>query len=350
MASLSTGALMAIFAAGAGATWVAGIFLSKATDALDDRLNLGSALGGMILLSIAGSLPELAITVSAAVNGHLDIAAGNLIGGIAIQTCVLIIADAAVKGKRPLTYLVGELMPVLEALLVAVVVGVVIMGALLPSTVAIAGVSPASVAIVVFWFGGIMLINRFRKVKRWKVDAEGSSPGRESVRDDHPTEAPPFDGKSTAVVAAVFAAASIVTLAAGVVLENSGNQLATDFGMTGVVFGATVLAAASALPEISTALAAIKLGDHALVMGDIFGGNAFQVCLFLVADLIAGSPVLPSAGKQNGWLAASGIVLTAVYATGLIVRPEKRRLKLGPDSWLVLLGYLLTVVGLLYVA
>ena len=30
---------------------------------LDNRLGLGAALGGMILLAIAGSLPELAITI-----------------------------------------------------------------------------------------------------------------------------------------------------------------------------------------------------------------------------------------------------------------------------------------------
>ena len=42
----------------------------------------------------------------------------------------------------------------------------------------------------------------------------------------------------------------------------------------------------------------------------MFGGNAFQVCLFLLADLVAAKPVLPSAGNENGWLAALGIALT----------------------------------------
>jgi cation:H+ antiporter len=58
--------LIVAFLAAAVATWMAGLYLSRATDALDDRLNLGEALGGVILLAVAGSLPELAITVSAA--------------------------------------------------------------------------------------------------------------------------------------------------------------------------------------------------------------------------------------------------------------------------------------------
>jgi Ca2+/Na+ antiporter len=43
-----------------------------------------------------------------------------------------------------------------------------------------------------------------------------------------------------------------VTLAAGVALEQSGDTLASHFGVNGVIFGATILATASALPEISS--------------------------------------------------------------------------------------------------
>ena len=86
---------LGVFLAATGVTWVAGIVLAKTTDALDRRLDLGDAIGGLVLLAIAGSLPELAITVSAATSGNLDLAAGNLIGGIATQTMVLVACDLA---------------------------------------------------------------------------------------------------------------------------------------------------------------------------------------------------------------------------------------------------------------
>jgi cation:H+ antiporter len=350
VAGLGSSFLVLIFLAAAVVTWRAGVSLSRTTDALDARLGLGDEIGGLILLSIAGSLPELAITVSAAASGNLALAAGNLIGGIAIQTMVLLVCDFAVGPSRPLTYLVGALTPVLEALLVVLVVAGVEMGALMKETTAIGGVvSPASLGIVVVWLVGLYVINRVRKDPRWKVEMPGSQRGRRTRRQPHSAQGHPYSGASTARVALIFGVACAVTLAAGVMLEESGNEIANRLGVNGVIFGATVLAGATALPEISSGIAAVRLGDHALAIGDIFGGNAFQVCLFLVADLVAGKPVLPSAGNQNAWLAALGVALTAVYGFGVIGRPMHTRFRLGPDSILALILFGLGITGLFFV-
>src|SRR5690348_3857168 len=99
MASLSVLLLVVIFAGCAGVIWIAGIQLSNTTDILDDRLHLGSALGGVVLLAIATNLPEIAITVTAAASGSVGVAIGNILGGIAIQTVVLVVLDTS-GGKR----------------------------------------------------------------------------------------------------------------------------------------------------------------------------------------------------------------------------------------------------------
>jgi len=346
MTSLATIPLVGIFSVAVIATWVAGTSLARNTDVLDRRFGLGEALGGMVLLAIAGSLPELAITVSAAAKGNLDLAAGNLIGGIAVQTMVLVICDAVVEGERPLTYLVGSLVPVLEGALVILVAVGVLLGALLPRSIALGPVSPASLAIVVLWLGGILVLNRVRKAPQWSVSMPGSRPGRPHHRAAHQhPRAPSRRPARRALV--LFALASLVTLGAGVVLEIAGSELASRAGVNGVIFGATVLAVATALPEISSGVSAVRIGDHQLAMGDIFGGNAFQLCIFLLADLIAGRAVLPAAGDLNSWLAALGIALTAVFAAGVIARPSRRILRLGADSWVALVVFGLGIAGLL---
>ena len=350
MTGLGSPLLVLVFVAAAGATWIAGIALSKTTDALDARLGLGEELGGLLLLSVAGSLPELAITVSAAAQGNLDLAAGNLIGGIAVQTMVLVVCDVVVGPARPLTFLVGALSPVLEGLLVTLVVSGVLMGALLSPSTAVGGVvSPASIGIVVVWTIGVYVINKVRKSPRWSITMAGSHPGRRHRREPHPTQPHPFASRTTAQVAWIFARACAFTLGDGVTLEMTGNTLADRAGVNGVIFGATILAGATALPEISSGIAAVRLGDHALALGDIFGGNAFQVCLFLVADLVAGTPVLPTAGNLNAWLASLGVGLTAIFAMGVVIRPLRCHARLGPDSILAIVVFALGIAGLFVV-
>jgi cation:H+ antiporter len=225
------------------------------------------------------------------------------------------------------------------------------MGSLLKPSTAIGGVvSPASIAIVIVWMIGVYVINKVRQDPRWSLSTPGSKPGRRHRREPHPRVAHPFDQRATLEVAGIFAGACLVTLLAGVMLELSGSLLADRAGVNGVIFGATVLATATALPEISSGISAVRLGDNALAIGDIFGGNAFQVCLFLLADLIAGSPVLPTAGRLNSWLASLGVALTAIYAIGIVGRPEKCRARLGPDSLLAIVIFGLGIAGLVTLA
>ena len=346
MNALASGWLWTAFAAAAAATWAAGVYLSRATDVLDARWKLGEAFGGMVLLAISGSLPEVAITISAALAHRLDIAAGNLLGGIAVQTAVLVICDYFVTEKKPLSYLVGSLIPVLEASLVVGVTALAMLGALLPPTEVVMGVSPASVAIVVVWLFGMLVINRVRNAPKWELVMPGAKPGRPHRRIPHPTVKHPFRHFSTPRLTLIFVAGSAVTLIAGVVLTQSGSLLADRYHVGGVIFGATVLAIASALPEIATGITAARLGDNQLVMGDIFGGNAFQVTLFLVADLVAGKAALAAAGAQNSWLAGLGILVTMVYATSVIVRPEKNHWRVGIDSIIVLVLLVVGMIGL----
>ena len=319
-----------MFVTGAAATWAAGVFLSKTTDALDNRLGLGEALGGVILLAVAGTLPEIAITVSAARAGHLDLAVGNLIGGVAVQTLVLVVLDAVSGPERPLSYLVGSFLPVIEALMVMVVLGTALGGAALSSSTNVFGASPTSIAVVVLWLVGIWIVNRARMHPQWRIETPvGATPGRRHRREG---DVAPYAGASTPAVAAIFAAASIVTLVAGVSLQDSGSLLAGRAHITGAVFGATVLAFATALPEISSGIAAVRLGDMQLAVSDILGGNSFQITLLLLADLIAGTPVIVAAHHSDVWLGAAGLLMTGVAAMAIIARPQRTYLWLGIDS------------------
>jgi cation:H+ antiporter len=148
----------------------------------------------------------------------------------------------------------------------------------------------------------------------------------------------------------IFAVCSLLTLVAGVGLEVSGDAIAKQIGMTGVLFGATILAAATALPEVSTGLASMKLKDYQMAMSDIFGGNAFLPVLFMVATVLSGKSVLPLAQKTDIYLTGLGILLTIIYICGLMFRPRKQLLWMGVDSFLVMIVYLIGLLGLFVIS
>ncbi len=345
--------VIAIFLVAAAAIWVAGIALSDTTDLLSERLGLGEALGGLILLAIATNLPEIAITVSAGLNHQLDIAIGNILGGIAVQTLVLTILDAVgLHRQPPLTWFAASLVLVLEGGLVIAVLIVAIMASTLSGGVQVAGIGPGDLLIVVIWGVGVWLLGKARTDLPWqeKGVAPGAQQGR-GVAQAEKVKRAKDKGHSTTRTVVVFAIASVVTLAAGVALEQSGEAVAKAWGLSGVLFGATFLAAATSLPELSTGLAAVKLGDYQLAFSDIFGGNAFLPVLFIVASVLAGQAALPQANSTDIYEAGLGILLTTVYIWGLIFRPKRSIiLGMGVDSVVVVVLYVLGTIGLIAIA
>jgi len=347
---LSTSLVFGLFFIATLATWAAGLVLADTTDVLDDRFGLGEALGGSILLGFAGTLPEIAITVSASHSGDLGLATGNLLGGIAMQTLVLVLLDAVSRSHTPLTALSTVLEPIVEALVVIILLEIALLGHLLPASVALGSVSPVSLLLVLVWFGGVLLLNRLRTSERWRAVTEHVEAVMVAAAPSATANRGRFGSAGTRAVILAFAGAAIVTLGAGVALERTGNELADRWGLNGVFFGATILAAVTALPEISSGLRAIRLGQVGLAMGDIFGGNQVQLTLFLLADLVAGQPILQTVTPNTAWLGGIGLIVTALYAVGLVVRPSRKLLGVGPDSLLVLVAYVVGLAGLVRIS
>src|SRR5690349_8662373 len=301
-----------VFVGSAVTIWIAGISLSNNTDVLADRLHLGQALGGLILLAVATNLPEIAITYSAAAGGQLDVAVSNILGGIAIQTVVLVALDAfGVRERRPLTYQAASLTLVIEGAVVLAVLVAVVMGTQLPTSLVVFRLTPDVVLIAIIWIVGLLLTQRAGKALPWHNSGEApdSQPEPRGHSQTRHARAATHKGMSTARAGLVFGVAALATLVAGALAEESGTAATDHVGLSGVLFGATVLAAATSLPELSTGLRSVRHGDYQLAVSDIFGGNAFLPVLFVPATLLSGHAVLPAAQRTDIYLTALGIVL-----------------------------------------
>jgi cation:H+ antiporter len=297
----------------------------------------------LLILGIVTSLPEIAVVVTAATQQHYDIIIGTLLGGIAIQTVVLAIFDYKSGPKRPLSFSAASLTLVLEASFVVLVTVASLIAiktpVLIPGTV----VSVASISIVVLWLVGLWIVFKARDGLPWKAEAIDATPGRKHHERRAVINHPALRLANMPKIFGVLAAASIATLIAGYGLATTGAELSTIFHINGGIFAATFIALVGALPNISTGLASIKIGDYSLAMSDIFGGNAFMPALFVVCDIISGNAVLKNATPTDIWFAALGILLTTVYIISLIVRPKRVYLRLGIDSIFVVLLYMVGI-------
>jgi cation:H+ antiporter len=343
VSSLSTPVILALFAISGAVIWWAGGILASTTDAIDTHFGWGEGLGGAVFLAIATNLPEVAIVCAGAYNHNLSLAVGNILGGIAIQTVVLVVLDGpGLRGHPPLTSVVTSLTIVLQGLVLIAILMLCMLGALSPPGLVIARTTPAEIAILLAWLAGLWIVQHNEDRQVWRT-------AREEVACYSPIVAPGKRTRPLPQVVALFALAAFVTLICGVVLALTSEVAAARFNVTGVLFGATVLAAVTALPEVTTGLYAVRAGRYELAMSDVIGGNAFLPVLFLIGTLLSGKALLPDAQGPDLYLTALGALLTAVYCVGLILRSNKLFLGAGIDSILVLALYIIGIAGLFFI-
>ena len=84
---------LAVLAAMAAVIVLAGVRLTRVADSLAERTGLGDAVGGALLLGAVTSLPGIVTTVTGSLGGDPAFGPANPIGGVAVQTVWLAIAD-----------------------------------------------------------------------------------------------------------------------------------------------------------------------------------------------------------------------------------------------------------------
>jgi cation:H+ antiporter len=335
--------LLLIFLISTIAIWVSGIKLTKAIDAITAHFDLGEAFGGMVFLAIVTNLPEIAITAVAAFNRDYDIAISNLLGGIAIQTVVLVLIDIFGVGRSaPLTERGHSKILIVEGVALIFVLCMVLIASQFPNSLFFARSTPFEWIILAIWLGTIYLTSTFMHKKRTTVFKSQDKASLEKLR----LPKSRFKGSIRAAYLVLLIGA-VITLIAGWALEVSGEQLAIRWGMSGVLFGGTILALCTALPEISTGIASAKIRDYNMAVSDIFGGNAFLPVLFLMASFIGGDAILPNLKPSDIYLTVLGIILTGIYMIGMVVHSKKQIFRMGIDSFIVVVVYLLGLWGLI---
>lgn len=318
----------------------AGVKLTAVVDELADRTQVGEALAGAVLLGAATSLAGSVLSVTAALKGNTDLALSNALGGIAVQTAFLAVADLFYR-RANLEHAAASAANLMQGALLVTLMAVILVGAFSPP-VTLFGIHPATPVLLGTYIYGLRLIQSTQDKPMWQ-------PARtRETREDVPEE----DNlrRSLRFLLVAFLGLGALLGATGWAMENAAAAIAEQTGLAQTTIGLLLTATVTSLPELVTSVAAVRRGALTLAVGGIIGGNAFDT-LFTAASDIAyrdGSIYAEMGDELLVWLSLS-ILMTGALLMGLIRREEQGPGGIGFESVAVLLlyglGILLVVHG-----
>lgn len=271
--------------------------------------NIPTFIIGATIVSLATTLPEMLVSVMAALDGKNDMAVGNAVGSVTANTG-LIMALAfifmTVVAKRK-DYLK-------QCLLLLTAGGVLWVGSLKGN------VELWACIVLILIFLTFMIIN----VK-----------GAKSA--EAPAEKTPVDKKDIGKNIALFVVgAACIVLGSNLLIDN-GSAIATALGVPERVIAVTMVAIGTSLPELVTTITAIRKKEAHLSAGNIIGANIIDlslilpVCAFVSGEsfavsaqclqidfpaciLISCIAILPLIIKERGYKVQGALMLVAYVA------------------------------------
>jgi cation:H+ antiporter len=326
---------IAVFCACAAVVWWAGTRLAGYAARFSTATGIGGAAVGLVLLGAVTSLPEIATSITASVAGEADLAVNNLVGGVSFQLVVLALVDMVI-GRRALTSTLPRADLLAQAAM-GVMMLCVVVAAVVTGEAEVFGFGLGAALLVAVYGAAIAVSRSMDQDVRWRPAQAPDGWAASESRDD---EGDASEREPIGHLLLLIAGTGLVILVAGYLLTRSGEAIAERSGLGSSFFGAVFLAGATSLPEVSSAIAAVRLKRPQLAIGDVLGGNMFNLALvFLVDVTYRGGPVLAEVGAFSVLAAAIGILLNAVLIVGILERRDRTVLWMGYDSLAILLLY-----------
>ena len=267
------GGLVLLFFAGEGA-------VSLATN-----FGLSSLLVSAVIVGFGTSMPEMTVSISAALKGAADISVGNVVGSN-IANILLIIGMASIIA--PIAISAKAVRRDTLAMLLA--------------TFIMLGLS--ALGVIQFFYGLLMLAILGGYIAySYSQDKKAKAAVVEHIQEDVVGEEMIATPK-----AVLYSLAGLIGLIIGAYMMVEGAvAIARDFGISEAVIGLTIVAVGTSLPELATAAVAAFRKHTDVILGNILGSNIFNIFSILgVTALITPVPVNPQIAAFDVW------VMTAV--------------------------------------
>jgi cation:H+ antiporter len=234
---------------------------------------------GLTVVAVGTSLPETAVSITAALNGSAGIAVGNAIGsnilniliilGICSLVCPLYFMKCTLKYEMPFMILITAF--------------TVFYGQF-------AGQIDILCGIILLFFFAVYCVYLFWQTKIGSTNNNAVSDTAD--KNDKPKQ--PKKNALEIIKCLVFILLGLVGIVLGSTVGVTGAKgIATAIGISDRIIGLTVVGFGTSLPELVTSVVAVKKGYTNLAVGNIVGSDIFNLLLVLgITAVISPIPLL----------------------------------------------------------
>jgi cation:H+ antiporter len=341
-----------VLAAGTGATWFGSVRLDRSAAYLSRHYGLPPLVHGTLVVAVASSLPELTTVVaSALIHGDFELGMASIVGSAIFNIlvipglCALVDARALAAELRLvyrdaqfyLTSVAVLLLTLSFALIYAPVEGALLTGRLTRG--------PALVPLLLYGLYLFLQQQEVQDERALRRRAAEAMPGRTPDGPVRERAAETVDGD--AEYASVTRAWLVLLFGVCLIIAGVDGLLRVAIGLGDLLgtptflWGATVVAAATSVPDAIISLRSARRGDGDLSIGNVLGSNVFDLLVAIPAGvLIAGASVVD-------YRVAAPLMAVLTLGTVVLFTALRTDLSLSRwEGWLLLGLYAAFVVWL----
>jgi len=302
--------------------------VAKYGDAIAEKTGLGGLWIGVILVSVATSLPELFTGVGSTVFVNApNLTVGNLFGANTYNLVNIATLDFLNKGAPLLSAVsTGQLLTAVLSLIPLTIAALgIFLNSRLPG-ISFVNISLYSILILISYFISTQIIFKFEK--RQQTVKELNAEEKTLFK---------YDNISLKTACICYGLSALAIAGAGIWLAYLGDDLARLLNLGQNFIGSLFLGFATTLPEITVSIAALRLGAKELAVANMVGSNLFNITIIFLNDVLyRKAPIFSVLNQQHIFTAFIVVLMTVVVISALILKPKKKT-RIGLSGYAVIL-------------
>ena len=240
-------------------------FFVDGASSIAKALKIPAVVIGLTIVSFGTSLPELAVSVTSAIENAEGIAIGNVIGSNIVNLMLVAGCAAAISPMKMEKSLMKKDFPF--SILITAALFVMLADKFF---------SLGAQQNIISRADGIILLLFFVIFMYSTISYSLSGQNAESEQTENPEEKSPL---AKSILATILGLAGVII--GGQMVVKSATFIAKAAGMSDTLIGLTVVAFGTSLPELVTSVIAARKGENEIAMGNVIGSNIFNILFIL---------------------------------------------------------------------